>query len=129
MHGESFTPGEVRALAAYLRSLPPVPSASASLPGPVLDEGENLFRASGCIDCHVPPTYTSADTYDVGLVDESGTDRFNPPSLRGVARRSRLFHDGRYRDLGELLSDSGHPGDERFAAAEVEALRAFLEAL
>ena len=67
-----------------------------------LDTAENAlttFDAKRCAECHAPPEYTAAARFDVGLADEVGNRRFNPPSLRGVGRRAPLFHDGRAASL------------------------------
>ena len=127
MHAETVEPASVADLVAYLSSLPaPSPVASASNE---VRRGRQLFRSLGCVDCHVPPLFTSTGVYDVGLRDEAGHSAFNPPSLRGVGLRTRLFHDGRYRRLEELLSGAGHPGTQFLPASDVAAVAAFLRSL
>jgi len=44
----------------------------------------------------------------IGLIDETGNTRFNPPSLRGVHQRGRLLHDGRAESLRALFEDHQH---------------------
>ena len=128
MHAEEFTAETVSDLAAYLRSLP-APSMPERDLSPAAARGWTLFETSGCTDCHVPPLFTSEDSYDVGLRDEAGTARFNPPSLRGVGRRPRLFHDGRHGSLEELLERGGHPGTEALDRADIRDLAAYLRTL
>ena len=128
MHAEEVDRSTVDALAAFLRTLPAPPARPAEDP-PVVARGRELFGAAGCVDCHVPPLFTSDGAFLVGLTDEAGASEFNPPSLRGVGRRSRFFHDGRYRDLERLLAEADHPGTETFDAADRSSVTAFLRTL
>ena len=72
---------------------------------------------------------TSAGAYDVGLVDELGRDRFNPPSLRGVRLRAPLFHDNRAASLDEVITRFNHGGAEEVSPADAAALLAYLRSL
>jgi mono/diheme cytochrome c family protein len=128
-------PGEDRVadLAAYLRSLAAPPArdpAEGGDEGPV-GRGRAAFAARGCAECHTPPSYTAAGRYDVGLADEVGNRRFNPPSLRGVGRRGRFLHDGRASALEEVFRDHAHPPGPGGAPppSEVDDLVAFLKTL
>jgi YVTN family beta-propeller protein len=106
MQGESPDVEQVQALAAFLMSLAPPPSLRAArgeTDAAVLERGRRVFHEAGCADCHRPPTYTSSEVYDVGLVDADGERRFNPPSLRGVGHRRRWLHDGQADDLRAVL--------------------------
>ena len=96
LNGEAPTDADVEALTAFLRSLPPPlrPSRARPAGDAAIARGRDVF-ARECINCHAPPHYTSAGRYDVGLTDEVGNRRFNPPSLRGVGQRERLLHDAR----------------------------------
>jgi cytochrome c peroxidase len=124
----------VRAIAAYLRTLPPAPPPSAfARPEAARDaavaRGRALFGELGCRRCHVPPRYTSPGVYDVGLEDEAGNRRFHPPSLRGVAQRDAYFHDNRARSLAQVFSVGSHHVGDELPAADLAALVAFLESL
>ena len=58
--------------------------------------GKAIFETRHCTRCHIAPEYTSPATYDVGLKNEFGFAKFNPPSLRGVGQHAdELFHDNR----------------------------------
>jgi YVTN family beta-propeller protein len=131
MQGRKPSDEQVADLAAYLRSLRvPAPStADLDAHGPSVTRGQQLFQARKCADCHAPPEYTSSESYDVGLVDEVGNRRFNPPSLRGVSRRDALLHDGRAHSLAELFQKERHPAGLVLSAREVADLVAFLETL
>ena len=126
MHAEGASEQQIAELAAFLRSLPAPPERE-------LDEralrGSEHFERVGCVDCHTPPAYTSAAVYAVGVRDEDGLEEFNPPSLRGVGGRERLFHDGRFHSLEQLFAQARHPGTEELSRLELAELAAFLRAL
>ncbi|MEO1994427.1 MAG: YVTN family beta-propeller domain-containing protein, partial [Planctomycetaceae bacterium] len=76
------------------------------------------------------PLYTSAESVDVGLVDENGRRRFNPPSLRGLGQRDHFFHDGRVNRIEDVVLQTRHQlGAEHLSADEAAALIAFLKSL
>jgi YVTN family beta-propeller protein len=63
---------EVAALAAFLADLSPPPSiarARQTLDVAAVERGRAVFHARNCQTCHAPPTFTTPDTYDVGLSD------------------------------------------------------------
>jgi YVTN family beta-propeller protein len=126
MRSAAQTDAQVRALATFLRTLPPPPPMSG-LKATAVARGRAIFEQRRCDRCHLPPTYTTPRSEDVGLVDESGNARFNPPSLRGVGRRGPYFHDGRAERLEDVFTQFGHPRasayNERDAADLVEFLR------
>src|SRR5262249_5606729 len=95
MQGRPPTDEQVADLTAYLRALPPPTPADPAGGGEAAARGRAVFDARGCTECHAPPEYTTPGRYDVGLADEVGNRRFNPPALRGVGRRTSLLHDGR----------------------------------
>ena len=99
------------ALAAYLHTLKPPPAIAklrGALAAQAVRRGRAVFETIGCVDCHQPNDYTTADAYDVGLVDEAGRANFNPPSLLGLSQRETFFHDGRANDLRDVLESSKH---------------------
>jgi DNA-binding beta-propeller fold protein YncE len=128
MQGGEPSDATVADLVAYLQSLE-APTPAAVPDAAAAARGREVFRARKCAECHAPPQYTSADTYDVGLADEAGHRRFNPPSLRGVGRREPLLHDGRARTLEELFSRHGHPRNSTFSPGEIADLVEFLGTL
>src|SRR5206468_2551587 len=89
MRGKTPRDDDVVALAAYLKTLVPAPSAisESQRDAAAIQRGRILFEARHCDRCHAPPSYTSEATYDVGLKDEFNHAKFNPPSLRGVGQR------------------------------------------
>ena len=126
------TTGNIAALKAYVESLPTPPSLDAArgaLDRPAIARGRNVFAAQGCQACHRAPTYTSPKTYDVGLEDEVGSQRFNPPSLRGVSQRQTFFHDGRALRLQDVFRVHRHPHRDSLPEADLKDLLRFLRSL
>ncbi len=94
------------ALARYLwdlgLELPPPPSSTS--------DGARVFAAR-CAGCHAGEGFTGppralADVGTdaaLGLSPDRGTGFYRVPSLRGVAARPTLFHDGALVDLAALL--------------------------
>jgi cytochrome c peroxidase len=123
------TESEVAELTAYLLTLKaPTPPLISPSSRPAAQRGEALFEAK-CATCHAPPEYTTAGRFDVGLADEVGGRSFNPPSLRGVGRRTPLLHDGRAKSLEEVFRTHGHPRNTHWTDQEISDLLRFLESL
>lgn len=126
MQGQDPSQDQVADLVAYLRTLGPLsPRPPAE---PAAARGRAVFQRE-CATCHAPPSYTSSRTYDVGIADEAGNRRFNPPSLRGVWLRTPLLHDGRARSLEDVLGKLGHPLGAELTGEELADLVAFLKSL
>ncbi len=132
MLGGKPTDAQVNDLAAYLRSLPPPPSLLKSrgkLDPAAFARGQAVFNREKCADCHAAPAYTSPRTYDVGLRDEAGGTRFNPPSLRGVSQAGACFHDNRARSLEEVFTRFAHPRGDKLNDHDLRDLLHFLNGL
>lgn len=131
MRGPAPSDDQVTALTAYLRSLAAPHADAPARPSDTeaAARGRDVFRTRMCADCHTPPSYTSAGRYDVGLVDEAGNRKFNPPSLRGVGGREPLLHDGRAATLSDVFLKHQHPAGPEFSPEEVADLVAFLRSL
>ena len=129
---KSVTDAQVHDLTAYLKTLKPAPpekatpDASERLP---IERGRAVFTRHKCDRCHVPPTFTSPQVYDVGLKDELGNRLFNPPSLRGVGQRAAFFHDGRATSLRDVFAVHRHPGNAQLPETELADLLAFLRSV
>jgi Di-haem cytochrome c peroxidase len=91
--------------------------------------GSKIFHSRACSKCHDPSSrFTSADVYDVGVTDEFGQSKFNPPSLSNLNVRRAFFHDGRFNSLDEVLKK--HPQDEAVSSdLQRQQLKAFLLSL
>ena len=133
MRGYPLYADQSSAIEAYIRSLSPPPSLPSAEENveesAAITRGASLFRYLSCDRCHAPPVYTTRGTHDVGLSDERGLSEFNPPSLRGVGRLRRLFHDGRAGSLNEVFEEFEHQLDEPLEPAELADLVAFLKSL
>jgi DNA-binding beta-propeller fold protein YncE len=129
MHADKIAPAQVSDLTAYLKTVKPAPRLIA---GPdaaqqsAIERGHAVFARHKCDRCHIPPTFTSPNTYDVGLRDEVGNRRFNPPSLRGVGQRAAFFHDGRATSLRDIFVAHHHPSNTTIPATELADLLSFL---
>lgn len=119
-------------LAAYLETLkppPPIDLARGERDQAAVTRGRAVFESMRCNSCHAPPAYTTPKTYDVGLTDQEGNTRFNPPSLRGVSQRGPYFHDGRAKSLEDVFHDYGHKLRGSPSDQELADLIAFLRSL
>jgi len=116
------------ALGMYLMSLEPPRNPDTGAAEPIA-RGEQVFRREGCVNCHVPPNYTSGRLTvaqgweppanhpnrddianvsvgtDPGLAlrTRKGTGFYKIPSLRGVWYRPRLLHDASVTSLEEMF--------------------------
>ncbi len=91
--------------------------------------GQKLFNDLGCGECHAGKSYTSRKIVDVGLVDEVGARKFNPPSLLGVSQRTSYLHDGRAKSLDQLFAEQKHQLDQALTDHQRKALVNFLKTL
>lgn len=122
----------IDALSAFVRSLPAPVSLDAarknSNPAKI-EAGRKLFFQLDCAKCHIPPTFTSPDQYEVGIEDEKGVSEFNPPSLIGLGQRDRFMHDGRFEELEEVFTKIAHQLPNRLSDEDLSDLMAFLKSL
>ncbi len=126
------TADQVDALVAYVNALPappPLANARAEMTVERIDAGRRLFFQLDCAACHAPELWTSPEIRDIGLIDEAGNSRFNPPSLIGVGQRSAWFHDARYHQLAEVFTRGKHQLDRVLSESELRSLLAFLNSL
>jgi len=123
------------ALALYIYSLQSPPN-----PNPFNEQaeaGQKLFQREGCVQCHVPPLYTSNKLtpaegftkpkdlpasldvlpFSVGtdpglaLKTRKGTGFYKVPSLKGAWYRGHYLHDGSVASLEEMF-DPGRTKDD-----------------
>ncbi len=118
-------------IAAYLRTLKPRPNTSADINAEDadVDMGRRIFAANDCNTCHEPDRFTSNRVVDVGLKDESGQRRFNPPSLRGLRYRRAFFHDGRATSIDDALRMHLSGLGKQLPKSDRQILKQFLNAL
>ncbi|MGZ0171204.1 MAG: cytochrome c peroxidase [Planctomycetales bacterium] len=132
MRGKGLSDKSATDLAAFLKTLqppPPYEPATTSADRALIKDGRQLFESLSCTDCHTGTTLTSPDVYDVGLVDERGLRKFNPPTLRGVGYRENLFHDKRASSLEEVFTKHNHQLDHKLSDTELKSLLRYLRSL
>ena len=124
------------AIGMYLMSLEP-PKNPNPAAAELLARGEQVFGREGCVNCHVPPNYTSGgltvaqgweppvnhpNRDDVAAVSvrtdpglalktRKGTGFYKIPSLRGVWYRPRLLHDASVTSLEEMFDPARTSSD------------------
>jgi len=128
------------AVAAYLRSVPFIPSPWHRKPDGSLDEkakrGERVFVKAGCDMCHPAPLYTDLMMYKVGTKgkrDLGKTKAFDTPTLKEMYRTAPYLHDGSAATLKDVLTTFNkrdrHGTTSSLTEAEIEELVAFLKSL
>lgn len=123
---------DVAAITAYLETLPPPPSidvARGTVDMDSIARGRQVFMTNKCNSCHQEISYTSPETYQVGLEDQLGNKDFNPPSLVGVGQRYKLFHDNRAANLEEVFRKYKHQVKGELSDQELGDLVRFLRSL
>lgn len=75
---------------------------------PAEQQGELLFRSTGCASCHTTVAQVMDSTHNTGLDASSvdigaGNGAFKVPSLRNVSVRPRFMHDGRFSSLEQVI--------------------------
>lgn len=130
--GSGITGAELDALAAFVERMPGPPQHASTAPD--LQEGEDLFynASLGCAGCHVSGDAVDKHTHDVGSKAVADTDtKFDTPSLRFIRGTAPYFHDGRYKNLQEVLNatddDMGHT--LQLTSHQRQALTDYLESL
>lgn len=134
LHQPPVAPERHDDLVAFLHTLPfppaPEPKPRDASDAQRLAHGRVLFERWGCDNCHIGPlTYTSQGTYEVGLRDERGLTKFNPPSLRGVGQGAGFFHDNRAATLDDVLRVYRHQVPDDATDAELDAVLRLLRSL
>ncbi|MFO0818060.1 MAG: cytochrome c peroxidase [Pirellulales bacterium] len=134
MHSDRATFQQASDMVAFLHTLAPPPPVAQeprdALDRELLERGARVFETRRCGECHIPPlVYASHESFDVGLVDELGLKKFNPPSLRGASQLSRWLHDGRATSLNAVFRDHAHPNDATYTDEDLAALVRYLMSL
>jgi YVTN family beta-propeller protein len=129
---ETLAKEQVQAIAAYVKSLelpPPLDVLRETQDAAAVDRGRLVFEKHDCGRCHAPPTFTTPETYDVGLKDSQGATEFNPPSLRGLSHRGPYFHDNSAATLEDVFQKHRHPTAADYSSSDLRDLVAFLRSL
>lgn len=128
MSGGVLRPDQVASLERWATTLPAVPAGAPHDPAAVA-RGRSLFEdpTVGCATCHAGEHLTNNLTLDVGT-----GGAFQVPSLRGVAARTPLMHDGCATTLRDRFGTCGgdHHGQTRqLVSSQIDDLVAYLETL
>jgi DNA-binding beta-propeller fold protein YncE len=134
MYDPSLTEDHVGDLTSFLTTLPPPPPlepvGADKKDREQVERGRRFFEKQGCTRCHIPPlTYSTHEVHDVGLSDERGLRRFNPPSLRGVGQGYRFLHDNRAATLEEVFTRYHHKVGRDTPRSDIDDLVRFLRSL
>ena len=117
------------AIAAYLKSLKPVPSPyleNGGLGASAL-RGKQVFEQAGCSECHHGAYFTAMKKRGVGTaVPGDHGNTFDIPSLREVWRTAPYLHDGRAATVKDIFTtfDPGnlHGKHAALSGAELDDL-------
>ena len=116
------------AIGVYLMALTP-PKNPETAASAIVSRGQEIFKRESCVNCHVPPDYTSGKLtlaqgyappddhpFSADIVNRSvgtdpglalktrkGTGFYKVPSLRGLWYRNLLLHDGSMASLEEMF--------------------------
>ncbi|MFG0334979.1 MAG: hypothetical protein ACF8TS_16605, partial [Maioricimonas sp. JB049] len=127
------------ALLAYQLSLETPAPPDDSVDQELADEGELLFHAVGCADCHIPPFYTDInlgilhDAEDVGqdptYAARTITGKYRTTPLRGLWQHAPYFHDGSAETLLDVVDHYDTHLELQLAPEEKVAIAEFLKTL
>ncbi len=127
---------EIADLAAYLKTLaPPRPLPFSRTNEPAVTRGRDLFEGKGrCASCHRGEALHDVASHDVGTRGPGDrSERFDTPSLRGVARTAPYLHHGQARTLEEVFtrynSQRRHGAAHLLTREELADLIAYLKSL
>src|SRR5206468_10098220 len=102
---------------------------------PAVARGKAIFEGKGkCIDCHHRAAFDGGKRHNIGTRGPSDTtDRFDTPSLRGVARTAPYLHDGRAATLEEIFTKHNgrhlHGAAHKLSVDELHDLVLYLKSL
>jgi len=128
MAGAHQAPERVEALSTWLNHQRPRAPLRAATDA-AATRGRTLFASTaGCATCHAGPKFMKSGNFDVGT-----GGKFQVPSLRGVAHRLPVMHDGCARTLTERFERScggdRHGNVAQLTPSEIADLVAYLETL
>lgn len=139
MQGAKPKPEDVRDLVAYLKTLDYPRNPNLGPDGnlaPAAERGREVFRSAkaACSSCHSGGEFTDGKVHMVGLEEPRDVYKgYNPPSLRGAYDKDPYLHDGRAKDLREVLAGPHNPEEVTGLGAlsdqELGDLIEFLKAL
>jgi mono/diheme cytochrome c family protein len=131
MSGGRLAGDQIDVLANWIESIPTLP-AQVAADATAVDRGRAIFHDGtvGCAGCHAGPLMTNNATVNVGT-----GEAFQVPSLRGVASRTPLMHNGCAATLRDRLTNplcgggDQHGHTSQLQPAQITDLIAYLETL
>jgi hypothetical protein len=114
-------------LTEFLKAIPALPAPPITDPDAV-ERGAELFRRTGCIECHVEPNRVDPRSFDVGT-----GELLQVPMLRGVWARAPFMHDGCAPTLRERFDPAcggdNHGSIDDLDPEAIDDLVSFLQSL
>ncbi|MFZ4815419.1 MAG: c-type cytochrome, partial [Phototrophicaceae bacterium] len=111
-------------LVFYLDTLQ-CPASPYRADDPLAVQGQVIFEAQACANCHTLPLGTNGLAYDVGT---GGT--FDTPTLRWLWLSAPYYHDGRAQTLQAVFTQAGsHQLTNTVTIDQINALVAYLQTL
>ncbi|MDP2341284.1 MAG: c-type cytochrome [Deltaproteobacteria bacterium] len=108
MGGSGLDDGSFQFVAAFIDTIRAAPSAASARAALNAAEvhGQEIFESAetGCTACHNGRHLTDNASYDIGSkADERDIRAFQTPVLHGLNRSAPFFHDGRFKDMNDLV--------------------------
>lgn len=126
---------DVGAIGLWLKTLAPPPPPADTASSAQIAEGQRVFAAAGCGQCHVGGSGSDGQRHDVigpSTEADGALTAVRTPRLVGLAGRAPYFHDGRAATLTDVINDNPanrHGRTSQLTPAEITALIAYLRRL
>jgi hypothetical protein len=131
--------GKLPALLDYQLSLATPAPPPGSFDPQLAEEGEHIFHAIGCAECHIPPFYTDVNlgilhnAEDIGqdgaYAARTATGKYRTTPLRGLWQHPPYFHDGSAATLLDVVEHYENVLAKELTDGEKDALVEFLKSL
>jgi hypothetical protein len=128
MGGGTMTEAQTTVLGTWVNRIPQLPTRS-TLDMAAVSRGQAVFTKADCQSCHSGAAFTNNENKDVGT-----GEKFQVPSLLGVAAHGPFMHDGCAPDLMSRFTNtqcggSNHGKVSGLTASELSDLVSYVESL
>jgi DNA-binding beta-propeller fold protein YncE len=110
MGGSGLDEGSFQFVAAFIDTIRAAPSAAhARLENAAEVHGQEIFESAetGCTACHNGTHFTDNGSYDIGSkADDRDIRAFQTPVMHGLNRSAPYFHDGRFKNMADLVENA-----------------------